>query len=56
MQSIGILAYKTLVLFTSRNSEAYRLLQRVFDEQYKVEGEDKKVELRKEEIESKRVQ
>ena len=57
MQSIGILAYKTLVLFTSRNSEAYRLLQRVFDKQYKVEGEDKKVELRpKEEIESKSVQ
>jgi hypothetical protein len=57
MQSIGILAYKTLVLFTGHDSEAYRLLQRVFREQYKVEGNDKKIELRpKEEIESDSVQ
>ena len=57
MQSIGILAYKTLVLFTGSDSEAYRLLQRVFNEQYKVEGDDKKVELRpKEEIGSDSVQ
>lgn len=57
MQSIGILAYKTLGLFTGHDSEAYRLLQRVFREQYKVEGDDKKIELRpKEEIESDSVQ
>ena len=57
MQSIGILAYKTLALFTGHDSEAYRLLQRVFREQYKVEGKDKKIGLRpKEEIESGSVQ
>jgi len=57
MQSIGILVYKTLTLFTGHDSEAYRLLQRVFREQYKVEGDDKKIELRpKEEIESDSVQ
>jgi hypothetical protein len=57
MQAIGILAYKTLMLFPDNKSEAYQLLQRVFREQYKVGEEDKKVELRpKEEIESGSVQ
>lgn len=51
MQDIGILVYKALGLFSGNNSEAYQLLQRVFGEQYKVAGDDKKVELRpKEEI------
>lgn len=57
MQSIGILTHKTLVLFTGRESEAYRLLHRVFGEQYKVEGENEKIELRpKEEIDPGSVQ
>ena len=57
MQSIGILTYKTLQLFSAHDSEAYRLLQRVFHEQYKVEGDDKKIKLRpKEEIKSDSVQ
>lgn len=51
MQDIGILACKALELFSGNNSEAYQLLQRVFSEQYKVAGDNKKVELRpKEEI------
>lgn len=53
MQDIGILVYKALELFSGNNNEAYQLLQRVFDEQYKLAGDDKKVELRpKEEISS----
>ena len=57
MQSIGILVHKTLQLFSSHNSEPYQLLQRVFREQYKVEGNGQKVVLRpKEEISSDSVQ
>jgi hypothetical protein len=57
MQSIGILAYKTLRIFSGQNSEPYRLLQRVFEEQYKVEEENQEVLLRgKEEIVSGSVQ
>jgi len=57
MQDIGILVYKVLELFSDNNSEAYQLLQRVFSEQYKVEGNAKKVELRpKEEIGSDSIQ
>jgi hypothetical protein len=57
MQAIGILIHKTIELFKGTNSEAYQLLQRVFSEQYKVEGDDKKIELRpKEEIKSDSVQ
>ncbi|MEE4287441.1 MAG: transposase [Mariniphaga sp.] len=57
MQTTGILIYKTLLLFSGNNSEAYQLLRRVFREQYKVEEKDKKIELRpKEEIESDSVQ
>lgn len=57
MQSIGILAYKTLRIFSGQNSEPYRLLQRVFEEQYKVEEEKQEVLLRgKEEIVSGSVQ
>lgn len=57
MQSIGILAYKTLRIFSGNNSEAYQLLQRVFREQYTVGGDDQKVTLRpKEEIASDSVQ
>lgn len=57
MQSIGILVYKTLRVFSGQNSEPYRLLQRVFEEQYKVEEEKQEVLLRgKEEIISGSVQ
>ena len=57
MQSIGILAHKTLLAFSGNKSEAYQLLQRVFNEQYKIEGEEEKVVLRpKEEIASGSVQ
>ncbi|MDF1572449.1 MAG: hypothetical protein P1P82_12635 [Bacteroidales bacterium] len=51
MQSIGILVYKTLRIFSGQDSEPYRLLLRVFEEQYKVEEEKQEVLLRpKEEI------
>jgi len=46
MKVTGTLAHKALVLFSIHGSEAYRLLQRVFDEQYKIEVGIKKVELR----------
>lgn len=57
MQSIGILAHKTLCLFSGNKSGAYQLLERVFGEQYKIEGDEEKVVLRpKEEISSGSVQ
>jgi len=57
VQAIGILAYRTLMLFQGKSSEAYQLLQRVFGEQYKVVEGGKKIELRpKEEIETDSVQ
>src|SRR5680860_396601 len=57
MQSIGFLVYKTLHVFSGQNSEPYRLLQRVFREQYKVGEENQEVLLRpKEEIVSASVQ
>ena len=57
MQSIGILVYKTLQVFSGQTSEPYELLQRVFQEQYKVEEENQEVLLRpKEEIVSGSVQ
>jgi hypothetical protein len=56
MQSIGILVYKLINLFNDQTSEQYRLLKRVFGEQYKV-TENKQVELRpKEEITADSVQ
>jgi hypothetical protein len=56
LQSIGILIYKLLKLFGELKSEAFQLLQRVFNEQYKV-IEDEQIELRgKEEISSSSVQ
>lgn len=56
MQSIGILVHKTLQVFSEQKSEQYLLLQRVFQEQYKVD-EGQKVLLRpKEEIISGSVQ
>lgn len=56
MQSMGILVYKMINLFSDQASEQYNLLKRVFGEQYKV-TEDQKVELRpKEEIVSDSVQ
>ncbi len=57
MQRIGLLAFKTLELFSANSSEGYELLRRVFHEQYKVAGAGQKVELRaKEEIASSSVQ
>ncbi len=56
LQPIGILAYKLLNLFADLQTEAFLLLQRVFNEQYKV-SENQQVELRpKEEIFSSSVQ
>ncbi|MDZ4204385.1 MAG: transposase [Bacteroidales bacterium] len=56
MQSMGILVYKMVNLFTDQTSEQYMLLKRVFGEQYKV-TENQQVELRpKEEIASDSVQ
>jgi hypothetical protein len=56
LQSIGILIYKLLKLFAELRTQSYQLLQRVFNEQYKV-SEDQQIELRpKEEISSSSVQ
>ena len=56
LQPIGILTYKVLKIFGEIGTEPYELLQRVFNEQYKV-SEDLQVELRpKEEITSSSVQ
>lgn len=55
-QDIGSTIYQLLHAFTDQTGEAYKLLQRVFDEQYKV-TEDLKVQLRsREEISSGSVQ
>jgi len=56
LQLIGMLIYKLLKTFTGQSNEEYQLLQRVFNEQYKV-IEDQKIQLRpKEEIASGSVQ
>ena len=56
LQPIGILSYKLLTLFGNLQTESFQLLQRVFNEQYKI-TEDKRIELRpKEEISSSSVQ
>jgi len=56
LQPIGIISYKLLKLFGDLQAESFLLLQRVFNEQYKV-SEDQQVELRpKEEISSSSVQ
>jgi hypothetical protein len=56
LQPIGILIYKMLKLFDDLQTESIQLLQRVFNEQYKV-SEEQQVELRpKEEITSSSVQ
>ena len=56
LQPIGILTYKVLKIFGEIGTEPYELLQRVFNEQYKV-SEDLQIELRpKEEITSSSVQ
>ena len=57
IQWLGILIYKTLHLFSTQDSEPYRLLQRVFHEQYRVKEENQEVLLRpKEEIGSDSLQ
>ena len=56
LQPIGIISYKLLRLFGNLQTESFLLLQRVFNEQYKV-TEDQQIELRpKEEISSSSVQ
>jgi len=56
LQPIGVLIYKLLKLFGELRSESYQLLERVFNEQYKV-SDDQHIELRpKEEISSSSVQ
>jgi len=56
LQPIGILIYKLLKLFGDLQTDPCQLLQRVFNEQYKV-SEDQQIELRpKEEISSSSVQ
>ncbi|MFH1297269.1 MAG: transposase [Bacteroidota bacterium] len=56
LQPIGIISYKLLTLFGDLQTEAFQMLQRVFNEQYKV-SENQQIELRpKEEISSSSVQ
>lgn len=56
LQPIGILIYKMLQLFGDLQTDSFKLLQRVFNEQYKV-TEDHQIELRpKEEITSSSIQ
>jgi hypothetical protein len=56
LQPIGILTYKMLKLFSGQQTDTFQLLERVFNEQYKVSSEQQ-VELRpKEEISSSSVQ
>jgi hypothetical protein len=56
LQPIGIMSYKLLTLFGDLQTESFLLLQRVFNEQYKV-LDDQRIELRpKEEISSSSVQ
>jgi len=56
LQLIGVLIYSLLKTFTGQTSEEYQILQRVFDEQYKI-IDNQQVKLRpKEEIASGSVQ
>jgi hypothetical protein len=56
LQPIGMLIYKLVKLFGDLQTESFQLLQRVFNEQYKV-SENQQIELRpKEEISSSSVQ
>jgi hypothetical protein len=56
LQPIGVLIYKLLKLFGELRSESYQLLERIFNEQYKV-SDDQHIELRpREEISSSSIQ
>jgi sulfur relay (sulfurtransferase) DsrC/TusE family protein len=56
LQPIGILIYKMLKLFSNLQTDSFQLLERVFNEQYKV-SKELQIELRpKEEISSSSVQ
>src|SRR5665811_2617407 len=56
LQTIGILIYRLLNRLEYLQTDLYQLLQRVFNEQYKV-AEDQQIELRpKEEISSSSLQ
>ena len=56
LKPIGILAYKVLNLFVDQKTDLYELLQRVFNEQYKLSEDLQKVLRPKEEITSSSVQ
>lgn len=56
LQDMGLIIHKLLNIFKDEKSEQYGLLQRVFEEQYKM-GEDQQIQLRpKEEIASGSIQ
>jgi hypothetical protein len=56
LQPIGILIYTLLKVFGDHQTESFQMIQRVFNEQYKV-SEDQQIELRpKEEISSTSIQ
>jgi hypothetical protein len=56
LQGMGLIIHKLLTIFQDEKSEGYGLLQRVFEEQYKV-AEDQQIQLRpKEEIASGSIQ
>jgi len=56
LQELGELIYKILPLFTSSTSDYYQTLQRVFNEQYKVDEKKVVVAREKEDISAKSVQ
>ena len=56
LQELGALIYKILPLFSSSNGVHYQTLQRVFNEQYKVDEKKVVVAREKEEISAKSVQ
>lgn len=57
MQQMGHLIHKTLRIFSPNPGEPYLVLDRVFNEQYKLTGQDHQIELRqREEISSGSVQ
>lgn len=56
LKPIGLLSYKMLKLFGDAQTEAYQLLQRVFEEQYKVQDDHQIVLRPREEISSSSLQ
>ncbi len=56
IQELGELIYKVLSIFSNSKGVQYKTLQRVFDEQYRVEADKIVITRRKEEISAKSVQ